>query len=170
MITLFPASSLLHVLVFMPVEPLLAVHRISMIFQSLCLSLNCLLVSYKVISTTRQGSRSFISSETSFDWFRICVNRSACLNFFCSWYNGSVLKHGIPLWYHHYISFKNCVLLPKEGNENYIFVYLFDLWIFQNNVKVFVESVLYEERMLWQIYQLLDGMASICVLKKCLKN
>lgn len=95
MITLFPASSLLHVLVFMPVEPLLAVHRISMIFQSLCLSLNCLLVSYKVISTTRQGSRSFISSETSFDWFRICVNRFACLNFFCLWYNGSVLKHGI---------------------------------------------------------------------------
>lgn len=38
-------------------------------------------------------------------------------------------------------------------------IYLFDLWIFQNNVKVFVESVLYEERMLWQIYQLLDGMA-----------
>lgn len=123
MISLFPASSLLHVLVFMPVEPLLAVHRISMIFQSLCLSLNCLLVSYKVISTTRQGSRSFISSETSFDWFRICVNRFACLNFFCSWYNGSVLKHGIPLWYHHYISFKNCVLLPKEGNENYKFVW-----------------------------------------------
>lgn len=126
LITLFPASSLLHVLVFMRVEPLLAVHRISMIFQSLCLSLNCLLVSYKVISTTRQGSRSFISSETSFDWFRICVNRSACLNFFCSWYNGSVLKHGIPLWYHHYISFKNCVLLPKEGNENYIFVWSLD--------------------------------------------
>lgn len=44
-------------------------------------------------------------------------------------------------------------------------IYLFDLWIFQNNVKVFVESVLYEERMLWQIYQLLDGMASIFVLK-----
>lgn len=44
-------------------------------------------------------------------------------------------------------------------------IYLFDLWIFQNNVKVFVESVLYEKRMLWQIYQLLDGMASICVLK-----
>lgn len=44
-------------------------------------------------------------------------------------------------------------------------IYLFDLWIFQNNVKVFVESVLYEERMLWQIYQFLDEMASICVLK-----
>lgn len=43
-------------------------------------------------------------------------------------------------------------------------IYLFDLWIFQNNVK-FLFSVLYEERMLWQIYQLLDGMASICVLK-----
>lgn len=40
-------------------------------------------------------------------------------------------------------------------------IYLFDLWIFQNNVKVFVESVLYEERMLWQIYQLLDGMAFV---------
>lgn len=164
MITLFPASSLLHVLVFMPVEPLLAVHRISMIFQSLCLSLNCLLVSYKVISTTRQGSRSFISSETSFDWFRICVNRFACLNFFCLWYNGSVLKHGILLRYHHYISFKNCAefCCPRKVMK---IINLFDLWIFQNNVKVFVESVLYEERMLWQIYQLLDGMASICVLK-----
>lgn len=43
-------------------------------------------------------------------------------------------------------------------------IYLFDLWIFQNNVK-FLFSVLYEERMLWQIYQLLDEMASICVLK-----
>lgn len=40
-------------------------------------------------------------------------------------------------------------------------IYLFDLWIFQNNVKVFVESVLYEERMLWQIYQLLDGMTFV---------
>lgn len=164
MITLFPASSLLHVLVFMRVEPLLAVHRISMIFQSLCLSLNCLLVSYKVISTTRQGSRSFISSETSFDWFRICVNRFACFNFFCLWYNGSVLKHGIPLWYNHYISFKNCAefCCPRKVMK---IIYLFDLWIFQNNVKVFLVSVLYEERMLWQIYQLLDEMASICVLK-----
>lgn len=161
MITLFPASSLLHVLVFMPVEPLLTVHRISMIFLSLCLSLNCLLVSYKVISTTRQGSRSFISSETSFDWFRICVNRFACLNFFCSWYNGSVLKHGIPLWYHQNLS-KIVFCCPRKVMK---IIYLFDLWIFQNNVKVFVESVLYEERMLWQIYQLLDGMASICVLK-----
>lgn len=166
MITLFPASSLLHVLVFMRVEPLLAVHRLLMIFQSLCLSLNCLLVSYKVISTTRQGSRSFISSETSFDWFRICVNRFACLNFFCLWYKGSVLKHGILLWYHHYISFKNCAeFCCLRKVMKIIYRYLFDLWIFQNNVKVFVESVLYEERMLWQIYQLLDGMASICVLK-----
>lgn len=40
-------------------------------------------------------------------------------------------------------------------------IYLFDLWIFQNNVKVFVESVLYEERMLWQIYQLLGGMTFV---------
>lgn len=162
MISLFPASSLLHVLVFMPVEPLLAVHRISMIFQSLCLSLNCLLVSYKVISTTRQGSRSFISSETSFDWFRICVNRFACLNFFCSWYNGSVLKHGILCGIIIIYLSKIVFCCPRKVMK---IINLFDLWVFQNIVKVFVESVLYEERMLWQIYQLLDGMASICVLK-----
>lgn len=39
-------------------------------------------------------------------------------------------------------------------------IYLFDLWIFQNNVK-FLFSVLYEERMLWQIYQLLGGMTFV---------
>lgn len=154
MITLFPASSLLHVLVFMPVEPLLAIHRILMIFQSLCLSLNCLLVSYKVISTTRRGSRSFISSETSFDlhaWiFSVYDTTEVCWSM--------VFLCGIIIIYLSKIVF----CCPRKVMK---IIYLFDLWIFQNNVKVFVESVLYEERMLWQIYQLLDGMASICVLK-----
>lgn len=169
MITLFPASSLLHVLVFMLVEPLLAVHRISMIFQSLCLSLNCLLVSYKVISTTRQGSRSFISSETSFDWFRICVNRFACLNFFCLWYNGSVLKHGIPLWYHHYISFKNCAefCCPRKVMK---IIYLFDLWIFQNKCKGFCwECFVWRENAVANLSVVGWNGINLC-FKKCLNN
>lgn len=130
---MFPVHAL--VLVFMRVEPLLTVHRISMIFQSLCLSLICLLVSDKVMLTSRQGSRSFISSETSFDWFRICVNRFACLRIFSVYDTtevcGSMVFLCMVVISSSYIFQKLCwVLLPRKVMNYYIFVYSFDLWIF----------------------------------------